>query len=178
MSVFKAFGVKDVKISKLKSDTTEGLTFDKAVDCPAIQKLGLKPIIEEYSLEGDDGIVDTDAQLQGYEFSIENGKISLEALAILEGGTHLEADSDEEAETYTNKSTDKLNYFKIEAQIANTEEGDIHIVLPKCKATGGVEVSFANKEYAVVSFSGKAIPTTKDSECRQIIKNKIAKAIV
>lgn len=179
MSVFKAFGVKDLKISKLITDTTDEITFDKAVDCPAIQKIGLKPIIEEYSLEGDDGIVDTDAQLQGYEFSVENGKISLEVLAILEGGTLTAAgELDSTPETYSNKSTDKLNYFKIEAQIANTDEGDIHIILPKCKATSGVEVSFANKEYAVVSFSGKAIPTVNDAECRQIVKNKTEKPII
>lgn len=174
MSIFKAFGVKDLKISNLTADTSTELTYSEAVDCPAIQKISLKPIIEEYSLEGDDGIVDTDAQLSGYEFAVENGKISLEALAIIEGGTNT---TELDSETYTNKISDKLNYFKLEAQIVNTEEGDVHIVLPKCKATGGVEISFAGKEYAVVSFSGKSIGTVKDGECRQIIKNKIAKPI-
>lgn len=175
MSVFKAFGVKDLKVSKLTADTSSEITYAEIVDCPAIQKIGLKPIIEEFSLEGDDGIVDTDAQLQGYEFSVENGKISLEALAVIEGGTN--ATALEGSETYTNKGSDKLNYFKIEAQITNTDEGDIHIILPKCKATGGVEINFAGKEYAIVSFSGKAIPTTNNDECRQIVKNAVATPI-
>lgn len=176
MSVFKAFGVKDVKLFKMTADTEEEITYGAGVDCPAIQKVGLKPIIEEFELLGDDGIVDTDAQLMGYEFSIENGKISLEALAIIEGGTTTSVP--ETTETYTNKGSDKLGYFKLEAQITNTEEGDVHIILPKCKATGGVEINFAGKEYAVVSFSGKAIPTANSDECRQIVKNKTVKPIV
>lgn len=170
-SIFKVYGISDCKISKLLQDDDTALTYDSPVDVPGIRQIALKPIITETELRGDDQIVDSNAILEGFEFTIENAKISLEALEILEGGTFTD-DATAGVGTYTNKNTDKMPYFKLEGQATKgNETGDVHVVLYKCRCTGGVEITFQNQEYAIVSASGKCVPTIYDGKIRDIVRN-------
>lgn len=170
-------GLNDAKISELLSDDSTALTYDAAVDVPGITALTVNPIFDEKELRGDEKILDHMTKLVAIDWSFENVKISLDALAILEGGT-VETDGATPAEThtYTVKDTDQPGYFKLEAKSDYTDVGDVHVVLFKCKANS-VDVSFIGEDYAKVSVAGKAIGTVNDGKIRDIIFNETAAEI-
>lgn len=170
-------GINNAKIAELTMDDSTELTYDKFVNVPGITALSLTPEFDEKELRGDEKVLDHRTKLIAIEWSFENVMLSLDALAILEGGT-VTTDGATPDETYTYSVTDRdlPKYFKLQAKSDYTEVGDIHIVLYKCKANE-VEVTLEGEEYATVSASGKAIGTVNNGKVRDIIFNETAKEI-
>lgn len=169
----KVLGINDAKIFELLTDTSETLTYDTPVDVPGIRRLRVSPSFVEKELRGDEAVLDTYSKLESIEWSFENAKISLDALAILLGG---EVTGDTGKQTYTLKSDDVPAYFKLVGKADYTDAGDIHVVLYKCKATS-VEYELQGEEYAVVTASGKAIGTVNNKKVKDVIINETATEI-
>jgi hypothetical protein len=161
------FGMRELWIAKILTDETGATTYEELVRCEGVKELTITPTISEYLNEGDDRILETDAVLEGYDWSFTNAIFTYDQLAVLEGGTFaaIMEDTTEVGQRYTNANTDQLPYFGMVGKIV--KGGEQRIVLFKCKATGGVEISFANKEYAEVSASGKAIARNSDGNIRK-----------
>jgi hypothetical protein len=177
--VTKLYGVADVKIFPLTADSDTATTYGTAIDVPGIQDLKMTPNYVEKSLQGDDATIESDTKLSDIDFTVQHAKISLEVLEVIEGGTITESGSTpNQVKEYLQTTASKPEYFKLEAQVRFVDTGaaDVHMILHKCKA-GKVDVEVKGDDYAVVSFSGKAIGTLFGGKVKSIKINETEAAI-
>lgn len=169
-------GIDDAKISELTNDDSSSLTYGSSIDVPGIQKIDLTPKFTEKGLKGDEKVLDYYVNLDFIAWEINSAKVSLDVLAIFEGGTvSTTGVSPNQLHTYTVSTASAPKYFKLEAKANYTagEVGDFHMKLFKCKATS-VDVDYTMQDYAVVSARGIAIPTTKDGKIKEYVINETA----
>lgn len=170
-------GINDAKMSPITVDDSTALTYGTAVDVPGITNIKVSPTFIEKELRGDESLLDQYTRLDYIDWSFENAILSLDALAILEGGTVTSSGTTpNQKQTHTVLNTDLPKYFKLEGKSDYTDMGDAHIVLYKCKCSK-VDYSFVSEDYVKVSASGKAIGTTKDKKIKDVIYNETATAI-
>ncbi len=171
-------GVDDVKIFELTEDSA-ALTYGSAVDVPGIQRIDLSPKFTEKGLKGDGKILDYFIQLDTIGFSFDSAKVDLDVLAILEGGSLTsEGTAPNQTHTYTVSADDSPKYFKLEGKANYTggEFGDFHFTLFKCRANS-VVVEYKTQDYAIISATGIAIPTTFDGKIKEYQINETPAAI-
>ena len=172
-------GVDDVKIFEVTEDSSTALNYGSAVDIPGIQRIDLSPNFTEKGLKGDGKILDYFIQLDTIGFSFDSAKMDLDALAILEGGTlTTSGTSPDEVHTYSVSADSTPKYFKLEGKADYTggAAGDFHFTLFKCRANS-VSVEYKTQDYAIVSATGIAIPTTNDGKIKEYQVNETAAAI-
>ena len=172
-------GIDDAKIFQLTADDASSLTYDSAIDVPGIQQIMLSPSFTEKGLKGDEKIMDYYIKLDLIQWAFHSAKISLDVLAILEGGTITSTGSTpNQVHTYNVKDTSTPQYFKLEAKASYSagEVGDFHLKLYKCKANN-VDIEYSTQSYAIVSASGLAIPTIHDGNIKDYIINETAASI-
>jgi hypothetical protein len=174
----KVLGINDGKMFELLTDTSASLTYDAGIDVPGITSLKTTPNFTSKELKGDESILDEYAKLDSIDWSFENSILSLTALSILLGGNVAASGvTPNMKQTYTLKSSDVPEYFKLEAKADYTAVGDVHIVLFKCKANK-VEYTLTGEDYAKVTASGTAIGTVNDTKVKEIVFNETATDIV
>lgn len=172
-------GIDDAKIFELTEDSASALTYGSAVDVPGIQNIQLSPSFTEKGLKGDEKIMDYYIKLDLIHWSLHSAKVSLDVLSILEGGSITSSGTTpNEVHTYTVKDSSIPKYFKLEAKANYSagEVGDFHLRLYKCKANS-VEVQYSTQDYAIISASGIAIPTTNNGNIKDYVINETAAAI-
>jgi hypothetical protein len=168
-------GVDDVKIFALNEDSAGFLDYALMLDVPGIQRINMSPNFTERGLKGDGKILDYYIQLDTIGFSFDSAKVDLDVLAILEGGnlnTIKDGNNVITAHEYTVGANSVPKYFKIEgkAEYTGGEGGDFHFKLFKCRANS-VLVEYRTQDYAIVSVTGIAIPTTHNGDIKQYRRN-------
>lgn len=178
-------GIDDAKIFELTADTSSHLTYVKddnnnhnVISAPGIQKIELTPSVTEKGLSSDEKILDYYVRTDYLYWAFNSAQISLDVLAILEGGTVSQTPSEPtppEFYTYSVNQTSMPKYFKLEAQAKYSAGtvGDFHLILYKCKANN-VDVQYLASDYAIVSATGVAIPTTHDGRIKDYVINGTA----
>ncbi len=174
--VTKLYGVAQVKISKLLTDTASETTYDKPVTATGIQQLGFDPQFDEKQLEGDDKVLESDTKFKQMNFTFVNAKVSLDVLAILLGGKVTDVSTTPKTATYSLTNLDKPSYFKLEGQCRFTDVGDAHFILYKAKANK-CGYTMAGNAYAIVSCSGVALGTVFGGKVQDIVLNETEKPI-
>lgn len=172
-------GLDDAKIYELTTDSSSVLTYGAAIDLPGLQKIELAPKVTEKALNKDEKVLDYYVKTDYISWAFNSTKISLDVLAILEGGTVTSAGTTP-SQTYTysiNKSS-APQYFKLEAKANYTagENGDFHLRLYKCKANN-IDILYVANDYAIVSATGVAIPTTNNGNIKDYVINETATTI-
>lgn len=163
------FSLDSAWLAKLLQDNSTAVEYDEVlglIQAKGISEIKCTPIQSEYSLEGDNGIVDVQTVLEGYDLEWTNGIMTFDEMKLLENGT-VESILDTDGSTiigyrYVNKSSDKPNFFGV---VGAVDSQNMKVAFPKCKVTS-VEISFANKEYAVLSVKAKAIRRDNDKAMR------------
>lgn len=148
------YGLRDIKVTPIEADGSLGTP----VDLPAAQTLSFSEAEEYQELRGDDRLVAVHGQGPTVEWELEAGGISLDAWAVMSGGT-LTSGGTTPAQTKTllKKVTDARPYFQIEGQAINDVYGDTHVVIYKAKVTENIEGEFADGEFFITSCSGQGI---------------------
>lgn len=147
------YGLRDVKLTPLGAD---GATPGTAVDLPASQTLSFSETEDFEELRGDDTVQASHGSGPIVEWELEAGGISLEAYAVMAGGTVVTSGSDpDEVKTYTKLTTDARPYFKIEGQAINDNGGDFHGIIYRAKADGSLEGELGDGSFWITSASGK-----------------------
>jgi hypothetical protein len=156
------YDVCDVKVYKLLSDSTAASpTYGPAVDLPLVSQLGLDLGITSAELKGDCKTGARVARLDKLTGSFQNGKMALDVLAAIIGGTVTDAG------TGSNEVADwkviaplSLPYFRLIATIEDVDEGlgQLQLWLPKCKVTGGTLFGQQTDQFGTPSMQFDAIP--------------------
>jgi len=172
-------GIDDAQIFELTADSSSSLTYDSAIELPGLQKIEMAPQVTEKTLNSDETVLDYYVKTDYFAWMINSTKISLEALAVLEGGTlTLSGTTPSQIYTYSTNESDSPSYFKLEAKANYTagDNGDFHLKMYKCKANN-VDIQYLSNDYAIVSATGVAIPTTYDGKIKDYVINETAAAI-
>jgi len=175
-------GIKDASIKLLTLDSSESLTYGTLYDIPTIQEISITKRILEEEQKGDGKIADIYTEFELIEFSVKNGRISLDNLSALTGATITAGGTTpSQSQTIDFTGSDSIPYFKLEgvAKYVNADSADVkdaHFILWKCKINS-LSYALTTDGYASVSFGGKAIPTINDDKTDSIVFNETAAAI-
>jgi hypothetical protein len=147
------FGLRDVKLTPLGAD---GATPGSPVDLPVSRTLSFSETEEFEELRGDDAVQASHGSGPTVEWELESGGISLEAYAVMAGGTVTTTGvSPNEVKRYKKNIVDVRPYFRIEGQAINDNGGDFHGIIYRAKADGSLEGSMEDGSFWISSASGK-----------------------
>lgn len=157
------YGLRDVKITPYTD--AGATTLGTPVDLPNARTFSFSEAEEFTELRGDDKIVTTRGQGASVEWDLEAGGLDFAALKAMVGGTVVEGGvAPNTTKTFTKKVTDSRPFFKVEGQVISDSGGDVHCVLPRCRATGNLEGEFGDGNFFLTSGSGAALPSLKTGE--------------
>ena len=166
------YGLRDVQIAPLTGDTPG--TF---VDLPNAQTFSFAEAEAFTELRGDDKVAAIHGAGPVLNWSLAAGGISLEALAIIDGGAvSTTGSTPNQIKTYAKLGTDIRPYFQVKGQVISDSGGDVHAVVYKCKAEGDVGGEFADGAFYVTGCSGRGIPNDAD-KLYDIIQHETATPI-
>lgn len=146
------FGLRDVKVGLLDATTQLPTVL---VDLPNSQTFNFTDEEDFEVLRGDDRDVARRGKGATVAWELESGGISLEAYAIMNGGTiTLSGVAPNTKKSYRKKGTDQRPDFWVEGQSMSESGGDFHCVLPRVKADESLEGSMEDGTFWVTSASG------------------------
>lgn len=176
------YGLRDVKVGLLDPVTQLPLAL---VDLPNGQTFSFTDSEEFAELRGDDKVIAKRGKGAVVEWELESGGISLEAYAIMAGGTvTVSGTGTNTKKSYKKYATTSRPDFWVEGQAMSESGGDYHAVVPRCKADDSLEGSLEDGEFWVSSASGTGMPSlapvtdTKHHELLyELVHNEQATAI-
>lgn len=169
------YGLRDLKVALLDSADTPGTK----VDLPVAQTLSFAEAEEFQELRGDDKVVAIRGRGPKVSWELEAGGISLQAYAVIGGGTlSLTGVTPNQIRKVNKKVTDARPYFYMEGQVISDSGGDFHAVLYKCRADSDLEGEFKDGEFAMLSCSGTGIGHSSTDNLYDLIHNETTTAIV
>jgi len=172
------FGLRDVRLTPLGAN---GATPGTPVDLPVSRTLSFSEAEDFEDLRGDDSLVASHGSGPRVEWSLEAGGISLEAYAVMAGGTVTSTGTTPAIKkTYSKAATDARPYFKIEGQSINDNGGDFHCLIYRAKADGSLEGEQSDGSFWISSASGKGYPSLEATPIGKVydfIQNETAVAI-
>lgn len=170
------FGLRDVKIWQL-DDT--GARMNPGVDLPVAQTFSFKETVSSDQLKGDDIIQASHDYEPIIEWELDAGGISLEAYAILTGGTVTSSGTTpSQIKTFSKLTTDAKPYFEVEGQAISDSGGDMHCIVYRCKNDGDMDGKFDNGTFFVTKATGKAYGRLDNQKLYEFIQNEAVTAIV
>jgi len=172
------YGLRDVKVYTLTSAGVKGT----AVDLPNGRVLSFEEAEDFEELRGDDKVIIARGKGATLSWDLEAGGISMEALAVINGGTVTSTGvTPSQVKTYNKKVTDIRPEFFAEGQAMSESGGDFHAVLYRLKATGGVKGEMGDGVFYLTQCSGDGYGSknaTKTDVLYELVQNETAAAIV
>lgn len=155
--VTKLFSTEDCKIASLTSDQTGFAAYGSLVDVPGIRSVSLAPQFESKQLRGDNRELDADSTLVAVEGTAEHAKLSLDALAVILGGTATPGGS---SSVYVQTGGASLPKWAIgwrtPSNGGDTTGGDVQIRVGKCVVTA-YSLGTAFEDYQILSFTFRGV---------------------
>lgn len=162
------YNVDDAKVFPITApgDESTAPTYGEPVDVPAFQTIGLDPEFVEASLKGDGKTVDQRSTLDRLTSSVEYGKIDLDVLPAIAGGTTTTGVTTDPTDQnrYVRKAGDAIPEFGLCARISEVDNpgASAMLALFRCKISGGTLFSAQQDEYGTPSFDVNAIGLPDD----------------
>lgn len=167
------YGLRDVKLRSI----TNGVVSPTAVDLPAGRTFSFTESEEYEELRGDDQVIASHGSGPQVEWEIEGGGISLEAYAMIAGGTVSSSGVEGNLiKTYNKKVTQARPYFQVEGQAISDNGGDFHCLIYRAKATDDIEGELSDGSFWVTSAGGTGFPDA-DGNVYDFIQNEVETAI-
>jgi hypothetical protein len=169
------FGLRDVRLWSL--DNT-GTRISPPVDLPVARTFSFKVVISSAQLMGDDIIQASHTYDPLVEWELEAGGYTMEALAVLLGGTvTTTGTTPAQVKTFSQKTTDSRPYFEVEGQAISDSGGDMHAIVYRCKCDGDLDGKFDNGNFALTKATGKAYGRLDNQKLYDFVQNETAVAI-
>ncbi len=155
------FGLRDIRLTPLGAD---GSTPGTAVDLPAAQTFSFAETEDFEDLRGDDKLIAQHGSGPVVNWELESGGISLEAYAVMAGGTVTTSGvTPALKKTYSKTALQQRPYFRAEGQAISDSGGDFHGLVYKCKATDDLEGELSDGSFWVTSAGGTGFPSTESA---------------
>lgn len=149
------YSVKEAAVFPLLIDVEGKLpVYGRGVKCPAIQTVNLTENLTQTSLPGDGTIVDTQAEIDSVELSIEHGQVDHVMKAIVQGGLHRLLDDESQ---YIFGGSDQGNIFALVFRATKLGAPGADYIIRVWKLTAGTSGSnSANKQHKTNTFDAQA----------------------
>jgi hypothetical protein len=179
------YGLRDVKVTPYTDAAATVL--GTPVDLPNSQTLSFEESEDFEELRGDDQLVATHGKGAQVAWTLDAGGLSLEAVAVMYGGTVVEGGvTPASTKTYTKYAGDQRPYFKAEGQVISDSGGDLHCILHRCKATDNLTGEFSDGAFFITEAKGTGlasnIPVTVGTETKfpiyEFVQNETVTPIV
>ncbi|MCX6786846.1 MAG: hypothetical protein NTU85_03495 [Candidatus Kaiserbacteria bacterium] len=143
------FGLRDLKLTNAAGTVQ--------VDLPRGRVFKFTPRVISEEIPSYTGL-DAVGYLEGADWELEAGGISLEAWALLAGHTAAQSGSTpNRSYTVTGRFGEALPWFRCYGKAVTDDGGDVHVRLPRCKVVGAVEGQLADGEFWVTKCKGIAV---------------------
>lgn len=153
------YGMRDIKITPFT--TAAATTLGSPVDLPNARTLSFSEAEEFTELRGDDRVVAIHGNGAVVDWDLEAGGISLEAWAVLTGGTLTTTGvSPAEIKKLTKSVQQSRPYFQITGKAISDSGGHVLVTIHKAKCNDTIEGSFTDGEFYLTSGSGQGVPST------------------
>lgn len=166
--VTKVFAAKDAKLYPMLTDVAGGTTtYGTSVDVPGIRKVEITGDIEAKELRGDNTLLDQDSVWQNLKVKIEYAKLSLDAEAVIMGGTVVDAGTTpNQTATLGLTGGTTLGTFKLEAVSASADPiaGNVKFAIWKCRAASVPETGLAEEDYMTAALELVTMPRLSDGK--------------
>jgi hypothetical protein len=150
------YGLRDVKLTPFLDQA--GSVIGTPIDLPAARTFSFSDEEDFTTLRGDDREVASHGSGPSVSWDLESGGLPFEAYQAMAGGTIVTTGTGAtQTKVYSKKVTDSRPYFRIEGQSISDGGGDVHCILPRCKATGELSGEFGDGEFFLTKASGVAI---------------------
>lgn len=169
------FGLRDVKVWPLNAAGTRGT----GVDLPASQTFSFKETTSSAQLMGDDIVQTSHTYDPVVEWELDAGGYSLEAIAVIAGGTVTSTGTTpSQVKTYSKLVTNQRPYFEVEGQAISDSGGDFHVVVYRCICDGDFDGKLDNGNFAITKCTGKGYGRLDNQKLYDFVQNETAVAIV
>jgi hypothetical protein len=122
-------------------------------------------------------LVSVSAQAEALEWSLEEGGIPLDALALVTGWTAtLSGTTPNQVNTLKMHAGTAFPYFKIYGKSLGEAGDDVHVKIFKAKITGNIEGQFQYGEFYVTKMTGIAVEDSVNG-LADIVLNETAAAL-
>lgn len=181
----RVLSVDQCRISKLLTEPGLGIgacTYAASIQLVGIRNISWEATYKSVELRGDNQVLETDVIPGVIQGKLEYGKMNLDALNLLWGGTVADAGSTPtQTATFTLTGGQLPVYFALEAQCKTTDfftqPGDVHVRLFKCKIVTGPEILMTDADYGLQAISFKAVQPRSTDSIAKIVFNETAQAI-
>lgn len=170
------YGLRDVQLQAISA---AGVLSSTVVDVPVARTLSFSDTEDFSELRGDDMVAASHGAGVIVEWSLESGGISLDAYAVMAGGTVTSTGvTPNQKKTFSKLGTDSRPYFLIQGQSISDNGGDLHGVIYRAKADGSLEGSMEDSTFWLTAASGKGYPRTSDSKSYDFVQNESVTSLV
>lgn len=153
------YGLRDIKITPYTDQSATTLEAT-SIDLPNSRTLSFSEAEEFEELRGDDKVVTTRGKGAGVNWTLEAGGLSFPAVKAMVGGEVVNTGTGPtEKNVFTKKVTDSRPFFQIEGQVISDSGGDVHCVIPRCRATGDFKGDFADGTFFLTGLDGVGLPS-------------------
>ena len=168
------YGCRDIKLYTLTGDTPSAT----GVDLPNSRTLQFTESEDFTDLRGDDALIATHGQGPTVDWTLEGGGISLEATALMYGGTvTTTGTTPAQQKTFSATGTKVRPYFQIQGQAISDSGGDFHVKIYRCKCNGDMTGQFSDGNFWLYGAKGVGLPNGAGN-LYDFIQNETAVALV
>lgn len=175
------FAVKDAKIRKVTADAAGAITYGPSVDVPGIKSVSISGDITTAELRGDNRRLDFRSILGGISVEFEYAKLSLDALAVLLGGTVADTGTaPNQVASFSITGSESFSFFQFEAVSAGSDAiaGEVVMRLNKCILSEFPDLGMEEEDYATVTVAAEAVkPLATASPWLEVIHRETAVAL-
>ncbi|MFN2466134.1 MAG: hypothetical protein ABR598_07710 [Candidatus Dormibacteria bacterium] len=157
------------------------LAFGPLVNLPGPQSLQIGGNVKTDELRGGGGSIDQRAKITMLKVTIVHALLSLDALAVMAGGTESITGATPNTQAKYSQTVDKLPAFLLEASsdVGVTDQGDVHHLFWKCRLDAVPKSGFGNETFEVPSLSFSVMrPFADRTKLWDILVNETALPIV
>jgi hypothetical protein len=148
------YGLRDVKITPY-SDQAATILAGTKIDLPYSRTFSFTDSEDFEELRGDDRVVASHGKGATVQWELEAGGLPFEAYKAMGGGsTSTTGVTPSQVKTYRKKVTDVRPYFRVEGEAISDSGGDVHVILPRVKATGDLSGEWSDGSFFLTSAKG------------------------
>lgn len=152
------FGLRDVKLFGFL-DQQGTVLADEGIDLPAAQTFSFADSEDYTDLRGDDELLATHGNGAQVNWTLEAGGISLQAWALLTGGTIIETGVAPNRKITLRKCSDDTRpYFQVRGLVMSDNGGDNVGIVYRAKCNGDISGQFGDGAFFVTSADGVGLP--------------------
>lgn len=169
------FGLRDLKLTPVAFD---GSSPGTAVDLPNARTFTFSESEEFEVLRGDDVEVASHGSGPTVSWELEGGGISLEAYAVMAGGSVvITGTTPNQVKRYKKLGTDVRPSFRAEGIAISESGGDLHGIVYVCKADDNLQgTTMEDGSFSLITASGTGRRRVSDNALYDFVQNETANA--